>query len=237
MDSHVQKEGKKWEFDEDVTKNFGEMLECSIPGYGIMREFTTELASRVLCKFANDGSSEYLADFGASRGTACMEFRERFPNLNIWAYEYSDPMRKVLELLPIYTVPKDNSDLRTSVLPNNRFAIGLSILTLMFVPLEYRLDLVSRIYKSIRPGGAFFIVEKTLGDWEQSDIMLTEEYDAYKHRKGYTQEQILRKKLSLEGVLVPITAHSNVELLHAAGFHSVSCYFRALHFIGWVAIK
>ncbi|MGH3921557.1 MAG: hypothetical protein ACRDS1_01640 [Pseudonocardiaceae bacterium] len=42
----------------------------------------------------------------------------------------------------------------------------------------------------------------------------------------YTQEEIDRKRLSLEGVLVPVTAKWNVEMLRAAGFQQVDCFWR-----------
>jgi tRNA (cmo5U34)-methyltransferase len=43
--------------------------------------------------------------------------------------------------------------------------------------------------------------------------------------------------MSLEGVLVPVTARWNEELLHQEGFASVDCFWRHLNFAGWVAVK
>ena len=54
---------------------------------------------------------------------------------------------------------------------------------------------------------------------------------------GYSQEQIDRKKLSLEGVLVPCTNKWNVELLHQAGFRQVDVFWRWMNFVGYIAIK
>ena len=39
------------------------------------------------------------------------------------------------------------------------------------------------------------------------------------------------------GVLVPVTAHWNEELLRQEGFTSVDCFWRHLNFAGWVAVK
>jgi DNA (cytosine-5)-methyltransferase 1 len=58
----------------------------------------------------------------------------------------------------------------------------------------------------------------------------------WKAEQGYTHEQIARKRLALEGVLVPVTARWNEELLTAAGFRSVECVWRALNFAAWVAV-
>ena len=54
---------------------------------------------------------------------------------------------------------------------------------------------------------------------------------------GYTQEQIERKRLSLEGVLVPVTARWNEEMLRMAGFQQVDTFWRWMNFCGWVAVK
>lgn len=54
---------------------------------------------------------------------------------------------------------------------------------------------------------------------------------------GYTQEEIRRKRLALEGVLVPVTAKWNEELLHNAGFRQVDCFWRWMNFAGWIALK
>jgi len=55
--------------------------------------------------------------------------------------------------------------------------------------------------------------------------------------KLHPQEQIASKRKSLEGVLVPITARWNEDMLKAAGFRKIDCFWRNLNFAGWIAIK
>jgi tRNA (cmo5U34)-methyltransferase len=62
-------------------------------------------------------------------------------------------------------------------------------------------------------------------------------YYKMKSDNGYSQEQIERKRLSLEGVLVPVTAKWNEELLKQAGFKYIDCFWRWMNFAGWIAIK
>ena len=52
-----------------------------------------------------------------------------------------------------------------------------------------------------------------------------------------TREEINRKRFALEGVLVPVTARWNEELLNGAGFRQVDSIWRWMNFAGWVAIK
>jgi tRNA (cmo5U34)-methyltransferase len=54
---------------------------------------------------------------------------------------------------------------------------------------------------------------------------------------GYSQDEIERKRLSLEGALVPLTARFNEELLRGAGFDQVDCFWRWSNFAGWLAIR
>jgi tRNA (cmo5U34)-methyltransferase len=55
--------------------------------------------------------------------------------------------------------------------------------------------------------------------------------------KGLTREEIERKRLSLEGVLVPVTARWNEELLKTVGFRQVDCCWHWMNFSGWIALK
>jgi tRNA (cmo5U34)-methyltransferase len=58
-----------------------------------------------------------------------------------------------------------------------------------------------------------------------------------KGQNGYTEEEINSKRIALEGVLVPVTAKWNEQLLRDAGFNQVECFWRNLNFAGWIAIK
>ena len=59
----------------------------------------------------------------------------------------------------------------------------------------------------------------------------------FSYENGYSAEEIERKRLSLEGVLVPVTARMNEDLLRSAGFDQVDCFWRWANFAGWLAIR
>jgi tRNA (cmo5U34)-methyltransferase len=86
------------------------------------------------------------------------------------------------------------------------------------------------------PGGCVLLVEKVLGATDVVDARLVTQYQEHKAAHGYTREQIERKRMSLEGVLVPITARWNEDMLRAAGFEHVDCVWRWGQFAAWIAI-
>ena len=226
----------RWEFDADVTDAFDDMLKRSIPQYDVMRAAVFALG----CPFVQQNTA--IVDVGASRGEAIEPFLKRFGALNHHVMiEISEPMRAVLrerfggyEKSGVVEIRSD--DLRASF-PFVKTSLILSILTLQFVPIEHRQRLVQRMYDSMIAGGALIVVEKVLGATASLDAVFVDGYYDLKRANGYSQEAIDRKRLALEGVLVPVTAAWNEELLKMAGFRQVDCFWRWMNFAGWIAVK
>lgn len=225
-----------WAFDEEVTDVFDDMLARSIPQYEVMRRAVYEVGQR----FVEPGTE--IMDLGCSRGEAIAPFVSRFGALNHYTLvEVSEPMLEatrqryrgwidtgIMDVLEV--------DLREDF-PHRKASLTLSVLTLMFVPIERRQKLVRNIYRSLEPGGALVLVEKVLGATAEIDELMVELYYNRKRENGYTEAQIERKRLSLQGVLVPVTAAWNEELLRMAGFGQVDAFWRWMNFQAWVAVK
>lgn len=221
----------KWEFNAEVTEVFDDMLSRSIPDYFGMRYLTTELA----LAFAQKRTD--IVDLGCSRGAA---LKPIIKALDAREYKYlgleiSPPMLEVArEELPEADIRE--FDLRKGY-PEVISSVTLSILTLQFIPIEYRQRIIQDVYNSLMPSGIFLFVEKVLGNDSYADKVLVETYLDGKGDNGYTQEQINAKRSALEGVLVPVTAKWNEDMLRSAGFKHVECYWRHLNFSGWFAVK
>ena len=220
----------KWVFDEAVTDVFDDMLSRSIPDYAGMRRTTSELAVR----YAQPKTA--IVDLGCSRGAAIKPiYSELGSSVSYFGIEVSEPMRKAaVSELPYATIL--DTDLRHDY-PPVRASVTLGVLTLQFIPIEYRQQIIQSVYDSTVSGGAFLLVEKVLGEDSFSNNMLIETYLNRKGENGYTAEQIAKKRESLEGVLVPVTAKWNADLLTTAGFSHVECYWRHLNFAAWIGIK
>lgn len=242
MNEDKTKPKGKWEFNEEVTEVFDSMLANSIPDYESMRDLTTRLGMRFL-----QGKGDLrIVDLGASKGRAVEPFIRSFAQspqtLHAFLYEVSKPMLGALYADPTFALSTIidtpiQTKQGTYCLDGHEADLILSILTIQFTPIEYRARILKKVYESLRPGGGFLFVEKVLGNSNDLDEMFIDTYYEMKSANGYSQEQIDAKRKALEGVLVPVTAKWNEDLLRAAGFNQVDCFYRNLNFAGWVAIK
>ena len=235
-DKTVIPNGEKWQFNEDVTAVFDDMLSRSIPDYQGMRNFCEAIGANFITPETE------IVDIGCSLGRAVEGLVSRFSETNTFAlYDVSEPMlarcrRRYETLIEQGRVKVENYDLRQG-LKNINCSLVLSILTLQFTPLEYRHKIMQSIYNALNDGGAFIFVEKVLGNTSTLDSVLVKEYYKLKSSNLYTQEQIESKRKSLEGVLVPLTAAWNEDLLRQTGFRQIDCFWRQLNFAAWIAIK
>lgn len=225
-----------WAFDEEVSRIFDDMLRRSIPQYEAMRHAVFEIGRKFV------GQDAVIVDLGCSRGEALAPFVAAFgERARFVGVEISPPMLEACRSrfkreIEAGLVTLLDLDLRERY-PDVKAGVTLSVLTLQFTPIERRHRLAQDVYDHTADGGAFLLVEKVLGSSTRTDRVMTEAYDELKRANGYAQEEIDRKRLSLEGVLVPVTAEWNEDLLRHAGFQDVECIWRHLNFAAWLAIK
>jgi tRNA (cmo5U34)-methyltransferase len=226
----------RWEFDAEVTRVFDDMLARSIPNYHEMRRLVFDVGS----KFVEPKTD--VVDLGCSRGEALAPFFDRFgAYVRFRGVEMSQPMLDAVRLrykgwVDTGVALFENCDLRKNY-PGVHASLTLSVLTLQFTPIEHRQRIIGNVFQHTASGGAFVLVEKVIGHNYGADQLLTKLYEAHKLDAGYTRDEIDRKALALEGVLVPVTAKWNEDLLRDAGFRTVECFWRHLNFAGWVAVK
>lgn len=227
----------KWEFDSNVTDIFENMLRRSIPQYDVMRKGVTDLA----CEISKGVDNGCIVDLGCSRGDMIAELRQRLgDNFSYVGIDVSESMLNVCKerFKNSPNIQIHNTDLRYEYPSfDKKVTCVVSVLTLQFIPIEYRQSIVSQIYDSLEPGGAFILVEKVLGNNNTINNLLTKLYYDLKQENGYTPYEIERKRFSLEGVLVPVKAMWNEQLLTESGFSSVDCFWRWMNFSGWIGIK
>jgi len=224
--------GEKFQFNSDVSGCFSDMLTRSIPNYDIMRELIYRLSD----PFA---SNTNVLDIGTSLGDSIHKLAQIHKGSDFIGLEDSNSMiEKANERFKSFRnveIRKHNMKNRFS--GTEQYGLILSVLTIQFIPIEYRLQIIDNIYNLLKFGGAFIFVEKVIGGMAEIDSLFNRTYYGIKEDNGYPFEEIQRKKLALEGVLVPVTSKWNEELLKDSGFRKIECFWRCLNFSGWIAIK
>jgi tRNA (cmo5U34)-methyltransferase len=227
--------GMKWSFDSEVTNVFEGMLRRSIPQYEVMRQTVFHVG----CRFVQSGT--HIMDIGSSRGDALAPYVSRFGDRRYTAVEVSKPMLAVLKQRFQDKVERGLVDIRGRDVrdgyPKVETSVTLFVLSLQFTPIEHGQPILRDAFKSTVPGGVLVIIEKILGSSAELNASMVELYHAQKRQNGYTTDEIERKRLSLEGILVPVTARWNEELLRGAGFNEIDCFCRWMNFSGWIARK
>lgn len=224
---------KPFKFDELVTSCFGDMLKRSVPEHDTMRELVSIVGEKYVKPNTN------IVDVGCSWGDAAYPFVRNHAGSNQFKlYDVSESMLAVCRdrFFDFGCVSVESHDIREGIDVDN-VSLILSILTVQFTPIEQRHKILKSMHDALNDGGALIYVEKVLGDTTDVNEMLVKSYYETKANNGYTKEQIESKRLSLEGVLVPITAKWNEDLLRKSGFSQVECFWRSLNFAGWVAVK
>jgi tRNA (cmo5U34)-methyltransferase len=226
----------RWEFDDSVTRVFSDMLMRSIPQYEVMRRAVFDIGMR----YAQPGT--VIVDLGCSRGDALAPFVDSLGSRNKYiGVEVAQPMLgaahdRFRQQIAAGLVAIRSLDLREDY-PAADASVTLCVLTLQFIPLEHRQRVLHDAYANTQRGGAFVLVEKILGSTSSLNAMMVDLYSLRKREAGYSEEEVQRKKLALEGVLMPVTAQWNTQLLRDAGFREVDCFWRWMNFAGWVGIK
>lgn len=246
--------GPKWEFNADVAAKFDSMLNKSIPGYPQMRELCFDLGKRFI-----SGPHCNVIDLGASRGESSAHFIDapEFSDARYVLSEVSAPMREQMEtrwgdrenvhivnhdlrqthdkLSAFFRCPVPSTDSMPT--PIYKTTLVQAILTLIFVPINFRQAILKGVYDGLDSGGAFIMVEKVLGNSAEMQDLLVDSYHEYKNRNGYSWESIERKRAALEGVQVPVRHEENMAMLRSAGFRNVETFWRHLNFVGYIAVK
>lgn len=226
----------RWAFDESVTAVFSDMLRRSIPQYEVMRKCVFEIGKALASPKC------LIVDLGCSRGDSLEPFvRFLGSDYRFLGVDVSEPMlaaarSRFADEISRETVSISAFDIRSGY-PDVQAGLTLCVLTLQFTPIEYRQRILRQAYERTIPGGALILVEKVLGATATINDYMVDIYSDHKRSSGYSSEEVERKRLALEGVLVPVTARWNEEFLRDAGFRQVDCFWRWMNFAGWVAIK
>ncbi len=226
-----------FQFDERVAEVFPDMIQRSVPGYGMLISTIGILAAR----YAQADSRCY--DLGCSLGAVSLAMRRRIsrPGCEIIAVDNSAAMiergRQLLARDSAATVPVQMlcTDLQQVVIENA--SVVVLNFTLQFIPPAERLALLTRIYQGLNPGGILVLSEKIAFEEAGRQEFHQDLHHDFKRANGYSDLEISQKRTALEKVMIPETLACHRQRLHAAGFGFAEIWFQCFNFASLVAVK
>jgi tRNA (cmo5U34)-methyltransferase len=211
-------------FNFNTINDFDNHISGSILGYDLLYQLIINISSY----FANENS--VIIDFGCTSGKLINKIAEIYnPNLalgyDITNHNFIQGYAKLIEI-----------DLTKSDLQIPTFDIGYCVFLFQFIDPKKRIDLVNKIYRSLRKGGVLIVCEKEYSrDGQINEIFTFVNYENKINK--FTAEEIIKKEHDLRRIMHPFTSTSNVSMLLETGFVDVEPFFQSLNFKGYICKK
>ncbi|MCP4075946.1 MAG: carboxy-S-adenosyl-L-methionine synthase CmoA [Gammaproteobacteria bacterium] len=223
---------KAFEFDEEVTRAFDDMISRSVPGYDLLVKMMALYADI----FIADNTSVY--DLGCSTGVMSRVIAQQLKaeNISIYSIDNSQSMiKKCKERHAEYDIQWQCADIETVDIKNASMVV--LNLTLQFIKQEQRDALLQKIFNGLNKGGILVLSEKVNYDDSKQQKIMTELYQGFKKVQGYSDLEISQKRAALENVLIPNTPAEHMHRLRKSGFDQVFDCFHCFNFVSYLAIK
>ena len=235
--SKKMKDIESFEFNEEVTNVFDDMITRSVPFYREIHGLILDIFTKIPPK------SNLVYDLGCSTGTTIQLLHRSHPEKDkrpkFVGIDSSESMiKKCQENLSReknLNFELINEKIQDVELQSSKIII--MNYTLQFIPADNRPSILKKIYKSLKKGGIFIMSEKIKPEFGNVEEIITELYYDFKRRNGYSNLEIMQKREALERVLTPNTIKQQKELLKEAGFNSYDTIFQWYNFSSFIGIK
>lgn len=215
---HLPADPKKFVFDGEVSAIFPDMAVRSIPNF----QAAHAAHARMLAKWIMPGAK--ILDVGASRGAFIKELLNEYPvsweaqEIEVDAIDNSPEMCAHLRMdFPGVGVRcQDLASVAFLQTQQPLYDVVCAHYVLQFLPPEYQLQALMKLFSMVRPGGVFILGHKSK-HYGHSGYAAHEEYIRFRMANGYTREEIDAKTLALRGSMFPMD--------HARVMNSLSLHF------------
>ncbi len=225
-----------FQFDEQVTQVFSDMIGRSVPGYHLMLDILAVLTEQTML----DGDIAF--DLGCSLGASTLAMRQNIiaDDCRIIALDNSPAMINSCQKVLDRDASKTPVDLRCEDILQLSFEpcklISMN-LTLQFIDPREHEPLLANMAQQIQPGGALFLSEKVCFDDNERQQRLTDLHHQFKKHQGYSDLEIAQKRSAIENVLIPHSIEAHQQRLLKAGFSQVVIALQCLNFVSFIAYK
>lgn len=226
-------------FNAEVASVFDDMLNRSVPFYSEQQSLIKDIARQFWIE------DTAIVDMGCSLGTTLLNISSAVPEARrLIGFDNSEPMlakaRTNIEAKALAErITLHHADLNGAIndLELPEVSVVTICWTLQFIRPLNRDRLIRKIYENMANGGVLIVTEKVLTNDSNMNRFFIDFYYDYKRRKGYSEEEIIRKREALENVLIPYRVDENFELFRRNGFQIVETFFQWYNFAGFLCVK
>ena len=221
-------------FDQDVVKVFDDMVRRSVPGYDSM----IQMIGLIARMYGQDNTNYY--DLGSSTGaiTLSIALNNKSKNNQFFAIDNSKEMVEQCEKTlhnkvdNLQAICDDINQVKI-----NSASIVVLNLTLQFIDVNLRSNLIKKIYDGLESGGILIISEKIHFEDGVMQNQITKLHMDFKKENGYSELEIANKRQAIENVLITETKEQHLNRLRDCGFVETSCFFQCLNFVSFLSVK
>ena len=221
-------------FDKGVVEVFDDMVRRSVPGYDSM----IQMIGLIARMYGQDNTNYY--DLGSSTGaiSLAIALNNKHQKNTFFAIDNSEEMvskcKQNLES-KIDNLQATCADINQIHIENA--SIVVLNLTLQFIDVKDRSNLIKKIYEGLNPGGVLIISEKIHFEDKETQDQITNLHIDFKKENGYSELEIANKRQAIENVLITDTKAIHIERLKDSGFKDTSCFFQCLNFVSFLSVK
>ena len=221
----------EWNFNGNIPSQFQEHVSDSVPYYETVHDLITELSYWYTTKGSN------IYDLGSSTGYLASKLLPLIQKreLKYTGYDLSKDMVDFAREKHSNSLSFIEDNILNVDFKNNT-SVVYSVLTLQFLTVEERRELLNNIHNSLNEGGAFIIFEKIIAEDSETALIFDEIYQDFK-AKSLEAQHLIEKKQSLRGIMRPIKLEDNLQHLRESGFRTVNTFFQWGNFVGIIAVK
>jgi tRNA (cmo5U34)-methyltransferase len=225
-----------FEFNSRVVDVFDDMINRSVPLYGEGLRRMAQLSEA----FYKENTRIY--DLGCSNGNFGLAF------LTVMGKK-PFTMIGVDNSVPMIGMYKERLDQRPNgenirlvcarmedVALSNASVIVLN-LSLQFLPISQRDDLIRSVHNALVPSGILLVTEKTIQTNSGFTELFQDFYYRFKKENGYSNLEISQKRDALENVLIPETVEDHTDRFRRAGFSGVEIWQKWFNFTSFICRK
>lgn len=224
-------------FNEEVAQVFQNMIQRSVPGYGLTLEMIGVIAQKA---FGAQKGRAY--DLGCSLGASLLPILKNTEAEVIGVDNSSEMLNQAENILSKEL--NEAQQQRVSLLHEDvlnvdyeKSRLFISNFTLQFIQIEQRRNLLSKAYRALEAGGMMLISEKVVHTEPSVNNELIELHHTFKKLKGYSELEISQKRDAIDNVLLPESVDTHLSRLKEVGFSQAFVWFQTFNFVSILALK